>query len=554
MPTPFKILFLRSGGYFADIEPPDAPMIAPPKGILYLAGLFKNDPHVKTEFLDILLHADLKAVRKERKNPPVWFGMKEEDVISRICESKPDMVAVTASANYYSNDTVKLINLVSRHLGSAFLVLGGPDATTDYEEYFRRCPGLSAVVMREGEIPFRNLVLALRENKPWKDLRGLAFKDEAGAVTVNPPEPYCTDLDSLVCDWDLVNLEDYFAVARNGFPSRLICSYPNSWRSIDLVTSRGCPETCSFCCIHLHMGRTFRARSAANVIEEMRMLIEQHDVRNFHFEDDTLLCDRERFKDILRGIIAHGWSITWDTPNGVRADHIDEELLVLCRQSGCAYLSFGVESGSKKVLDTIVGKNLDLEQIVRACRLCHEYEIDTLAFFIFGLPGETRADLLKTYYFAFDLFKKYNTTPMFQLWRPYRNTALEKAVRNTANITRPVIFSLHDEFEIPYTLFYSRVYEDEEVSVEFLSYYFKKYLRDVSRIAFVNWLRISARRPLMLTVSFTRILWIFFTALFSPSSLRSRLAQFMTSPGILPWAMVHKLGKKRKKSPKSHKS
>ncbi len=546
MPDPYKILFLRSGGYFADTVPPDAPMIAPPKGILYLAGLFKNDPEVKTEFLDILLSVNLQAVHQERQNPPIWFGMTEEETIRRITESNPEMVAVTATANYYCNDTVKLINTIHRYLPKAFIVLGGPDATNDYTEYFSRCPGLAAVVMREGEISFKKLVTALRRDEPWQNLRGLALRDQTGLIVVNEPEEYIRDLDVLVCDWELVNLEDYFAIAKNGFPSRLICSYPESWRSVDLVTSRGCPESCSFCCIQLHMGKSFRSRSPANVLEEMRWLIENRDVRNFHFEDDTLLCDPGRFKQILRGIIDHGWNITWDTPNGVRADHIDEELLSLCRQSGCAYLAFGIESGSKKVLDTIIHKNLDLEQVVRVCRLCHEYEIDTLAFFIFGLPGETRADLLKTYYFAFDLFKKYNTTPMFQLWRPYRNTALEETVRDTANITRPVVYALHDQFEIPYTLFYSQVYEDEEISVEFLSYYFTKYLRDVSRVAFTNWLRISSRKPTLLIASLARILWIFATALFSPSSTRSRLAQFMTSPGILPWAMLHKLGNKRR--------
>lgn len=537
--APIKILFMRSGGYFMDVDPPDAPMIGIPRSILYLAGLFTDDPGVETRFLDVLAGADFARVRRERNDPPIYFGMGDDEVVRSITDFNPRVVAVTCTANYYFSETVRLIGLVRRHLPGAFIVLGGPDATNDCREYFDRAPGIDVIVMREGEIAFRNLVAALRTGGSWKKTKGIAYRDKGGIVLTDP-QPYVGDLDELACDYSIVDLERYFSINKMGYPSRLILRYPGSHRSIDLVTSRGCDHACSFCCIHLHMGRTVRTHSAARVLDEMRYLIDEHGVRNFHFEDDSLLYDAGRFKDILRGIIDNGWNITWDTPNGVRADQVDEELVRLCRESGCAYLIFGVESGSKKVLDTIVRKELGLEDVANACRLCFENEIDTLAFYIFGLPGETKADLLKTYYFAFDMFKKYNATPIFQLWRPYRNTDMEKKIRHASTVAPSVVYALHEETKIPYTLFYSRVYEDAEITIEFLAYYFNKYVKDAARYAFVNWLSITRRRPLVLARFIVQILFFVIRAYAVPSRARSKLKEYMIGPGILPFAQLRR--------------
>ncbi|MCP3926494.1 MAG: radical SAM protein [Desulfobacterales bacterium] len=542
---PLKILFMRSGGYFMEIEPPDAPMIGLPKSILYLSGLFKDDDLVQTDFLDILVNADLKKVRTERKNPPIYFGMEDSEIIDYVENYSPHVLAVTSTANYYISDTIKLINLVKKNFPDIFIIVGGPDATNDYRDYFNRTSAIDVIVMKEGEVTFKELIDKLRSNKPYKEIMGIAYKENEN-ITITEDRPYIENLDELYCDYDLVDLEKYFEINREGFPSRLIAKYKDSHRSIDLVTSRGCNFKCSHCCIHLHMGRKVRAQSVDYVLEEMKFLIEKHGVRNIHFEDDNLLFNPERFKNILRGIIKNEWNITWDTPNGVRADLVDEELVKLCKKTGCTYLIFGVESGSKKVLENVIKKDLNIEDVIKACKLCYENEIDTLTFFIFGMPGETKEDLLKTYYFAFDLFKKYNATPIFQIWRPYKNTDLEHNVRNSSNITRPVIFSLYEEYRIPYTLFYSKIYEDSEVTINFLSYYFEKYLKDSAKLAFINWLKITRRKPVLLLSSFFQVLMIFVKASFSPEKTRSKIQQFMISPGILPFSQLNKLGKNRK--------
>lgn len=540
--TPTRILFLRSGGHFVELLPPDAPMVGPPRSLLYLAGALRGEPGIEVRLLDVLAEPDFSTIERERSTPPFYFGLPEDRVVERVRAFNPHILAVTSPANYYMSDTVKLISRLRRELPGLFIVVGGPDATADYEDYFRRTGAIDVIVMREGEVTFRELVRCWRSGEEWRSLEGIAYRQGARTV-VTPPRAYIAELDSVRPDYSIVDLERYFELNSKGFPSRLAFACPGSHRSIDIVTSRGCHFGCTFCCIHLHMGREVRLHSVERVLDEIRELVEDHGVRNIHFEDDHLLADPARFKDILRGILERGWDLTWDTPNGVRADCIDSELLELCARSGCAYLIFGAESGSKRVLDTIVRKGLALDDITRAARLCWEHQIDSLAFYIVGMPGETREDLLKTYYFAMDLLRRYNTTPMFQVWRPYRDTAMERSVRDSPNVSDPVVYSLYRAHDIPYTLFYSRVYEDEEITLEFLAYYFDKYLRDVTRLAFVNWLRVARRRPAVLVVALAQMARIVLKSLATPYRIRTLLREYLISPGIMPFAQLRGLGR-----------
>lgn len=291
------------------------------------------------------------------------------------------------------------------------------------------------------------------------------------------------------------------------------------------------------------MGSAFRTHSPDHVLSEMRELVEVHGVRNFHFEDDNLLHDMPRFLAILDGIERAGWNITWDTPNGVRADLVTPEFLAKARRTGCAYLIFGAESGSPEVLEKVVKKNLTVADLERACRLAWEHEIDTLAFFIFGMPGETRAQMDETYRFALKMLQRYNTTPIFQIWRPYRNTPLELAIRGKDRVKPADTMEISRRHAIPYTLFYSQVYQDDEVTLPFLSECFERYLHDIAWPLFRNWLRVSRRDVRILVPTLAGMGWIVLKSLWRPSRIRALLQSYLTGPGLMPFAQLHRLGR-----------
>lgn len=527
-----RMMFIRPGGNFIDTIFPDGPMIAPCTSLLYLAGVFKHDQDVEIKILDAYAYPDFAKIKSLKKEKLFYFGMEIEKVLEEIRGFKPDVIALTSTANYFFKNVTNFINQIKENFPEILVILGGPDPTNDYKIYFSAAPKLDLIVMGEGEITIKNIIESLKENEDWRNTKGISYINNE-EIVVNTPQRKIEELDKFESAYELVDFKHYFKLNELGFQSRLTYKHKNSHKAISIVTSRGCPELCTFCSIYLHMGRPFRAHSAEYVLNDLKTLIEQYDVRHFHFEDDNLTYDKKRFKDVLRGIIENKWNITWDTPNGIRADLVDREFLELCKKTGCVYLIFGVESGSQKMLDNVIRKNLELSVVVEASRLCYEYEIDTLAFYILGFPDETKEETMKTYNFALEMFEKYSSTPIFQIWRPYTNTELEKKVDDKlADIN---MLEYNQKYDIPYTLFHSKFYHNDEVDIEFISNVAKNYLKESKKFMFKNWFKIAGRRP----VAFIKIPWIILFTLFrlitNPRQRRLILQQEIGNLALFPF-------------------
>lgn len=129
-----------------------------------------------------------------------------------------------------------------------------------------------------------------------------------------------------------------------------------------------------------------------------------------------------RAKELFRKVSKY--NITWDTPNGVRADRIDEELLQLMINSGLTCLSIAAESGNERVRYDIIHKNLKDKDIINTAKLCNNYNLPCIVFFVLGFPGETVDNILDTLQFAKTLTDKYNTINMLYVANPLPGTKL----------------------------------------------------------------------------------------------------------------------------------
>jgi len=260
------------------------------------------------------------------------------------------------------------------------VVFGGPCATFLCDHLFFTCPALDCVVKGEGELTF--LELAERVRHRGKDqilnahgdreIKGLALgngnrdalhgggREGSGIVHTQEREPV-EDLDSL----------------------------PIPGRYFDLAhvsLSRGCPGRCTFCgSPRFWPGSRVRFHSPAWFVEQL-CLLNQRGITHFFVSDDTFTMDKIRVIEVCRLIIKKGLDITWVAIS--RADFIDPGILGWMRRAGCTQISFGVESGSAAIRQTL-GKPMKRERIVRAFALTASFGILPRAYFIYGSPGET---------------------------------------------------------------------------------------------------------------------------------------------------------------------
>lgn len=170
-----------------------------------------------------------------------------------------------------------------------------------------------------------------------------------------------------------------------------------------LVTSRGCSAQCTFCPVHATWGKSWRARSSENVLDEIDHLVETYDVKEIHFDDDNLVLNKNRAQKIFQGIIDRKLDIIWTVPTGLALWATDDKLLELMKKSGCYKLYIAVESGDEHILKDVIQKPLDLKKIKPLIRTMRRLDIEVETFFVVGMPGETETSLKRTFKFAREL-------------------------------------------------------------------------------------------------------------------------------------------------------
>jgi radical SAM superfamily enzyme YgiQ (UPF0313 family) len=248
-----------------------------------------------------------------------------------------------------------------------------------------------AVVTGEGEFTCLEIIGRLEAGKGLEGVQGVVFR--AGEkIFKNPPRPLITDLDALP------------------FPARellgnanLYIPPPATYRRKPvavLMTSRGCNRRCIYC-FQIDKDRKLgiRYRSVENVLKEIEHCLAQG-YREIKFIDDTLAADYGRAMTLAREIKARKFDFTWFASACV--NQVDKPLLQAFREAGCWAILFGAESGVQKNLNTI-RKGTTPEQIRKAVRAAQEVGIRVSTPFMFGIPGETFEEGLRTIEFALEL-------------------------------------------------------------------------------------------------------------------------------------------------------
>ncbi len=293
------------------------------------------------------------------------------------------------------------------------LIAGGPHITLDGVNFLTEHRVFDFGVVGEGEITAVRLIQALQSGGDHSAIPGLLYRGEGGvAATPNPGR---------LSDLDALPFPDYsiFDSVADG----VIQNYP-------LVTSRGCPYLCTYCCVKVVMGRTWVPRSVGSVMAELKQARERYRLRSFNIQDDNFSLDMKRAKHFCDSLSGAGLDLRWSCPNGIRADKVDDELMGKMRQAGCFAVALGIESGVEEEFKTIK-KGEELSDIVQAATLAQKNGMDVLGNFIIGLPHSSLRSIRESVRFAQRLKLE---ACIFNLFVPFPGTEVWDWVRNNGRM------------------------------------------------------------------------------------------------------------------------
>lgn len=330
---------------------------------------------------------------REIKNNHVYVGLKFEQILQRIVDFNSNVVGIS-SIFYFNLPTVmKLANYLKENIPNIYVVLGGVAPTTLYKDLIK-CKGIDFIVLREGDYILPELIENIQA--PSK-VPGLIWK-EGSEIHINRESSLPEDLDRLPFpSRELVNLDLYLRIGKPfGFVKE-------RKRFTTLLTSRGCPFSCSFCSAGLIHGKAFRYRSAENVLSEIEELVNKFNVTELHIIDENFTLNKQRAMEIMDGLIERGYNkfLSWTCPNGLFANSLDEKMIDKMQKSNCHSVALAIESGDPDVSEKLAKKHINHNHVEKIIKYFKENtNILLCGYFIIGFPGETKKQIMKTLNFA----------------------------------------------------------------------------------------------------------------------------------------------------------
>lgn len=317
-------------------------------------------------------------------------GLNAEEILAKIPQdvSAVGLSAMHASEWIYDSYILKKIH---QRFPDVPLFLGGENATATSRKILEELSFVKAIVLGEGDHTAPILVEALLRKRPLSEIKGIAYRDQDGAIKKNPrlsPENQPDIFKSP--DWEGFPLEKYFH-------AKTSISAHNE-RSITMLATRGCPHACTFCTVPNMWNSKWSSRTPQNVVDEMIFYKKTYDIEHIDFVDLTFALNKLWTKEFCELLLEKKVNLRWSLPIGTRVENLDFEILQLMRRSGCVRVLFSPESGSKLTLVRIKKKlNISkMENVIRqACQLGLTIKLAT----IFGFPGQSLKEAFGTIVF-----------------------------------------------------------------------------------------------------------------------------------------------------------
>lgn len=334
----------------------------PPLNLLYISTYLKNQG-LEVEIIDARA-----------------LDYNSKQVGSRLAETNPEIIFIASDPyDLYQCPTIlidsfyEIISIADRLPSVKYILSMGPQATI-FDEKLLSNTALDYIIKGDDPITAAKLIIDLVNNKK-PNYPNISFIKEDNNIEVGQIK-HLENLDELpVGDYSLLPMDKYSARMKD---------FPKGKFSI-MTTSRGCPASCKFCFKKL-IGSNIRQMSLPRVKEELDELVRKNGVKNIFFMDEFFSFDYQRVIDLSKMIIEEKYNIFWGCQT--RPDRVSQDLLVLMKEAGCHYISYGVESGSPSVLERSK-KSLDLKKASETIKITRQLGITPHVNMLYGYPGET---------------------------------------------------------------------------------------------------------------------------------------------------------------------
>jgi len=295
-------------------------------------------------------------------------GIGNEALKDIIRQDNPRVIVVY-SFSYGRFAAISLIRELKRAFPEKILVGDGLHFNMTAADALEKIPELDAAVVD----PTTDVMVRLASSDAMDSIAGLKTRGSLpGASIQSRPSK---EIDVPIVDRSFVD--------DSAYQNRLMLS---DTPSHVIKGSMGCPYSCVFC---VWGPSQFRVREVDSIIEEMEILIRQTGISAFTIWDAAFTVVPKRLTEFCEKVLSKGMSIQWSCDSRV---NVEKALLELMARAGCRSLSYGVESGSPRILKSI-NKKIEPEEVIAFARNCSEAGIRTEGLFMYSLPDETLQDV-----------------------------------------------------------------------------------------------------------------------------------------------------------------
>ena len=351
--------------------------IMPPLGLLSLAAWMEMHGH-QTKVHDCYAFPGL-----------------DDNIFKCIKEEQTDVIGFSTTTSSFL-DGIRLAKRAKEVLPSVRVVFGGVHMSALRERLLHEFPVIDYGVIGEGEETLRELLES--DGKGLRGIEGLIFRDK-DEVIFNGYRKKLLDMDTLPFPaYDKLY----------GFPGSYLLplfSYPKA-PNTTVITSRGCPYTCTYCDRSVFR-RTYRYNSPEYMVRYLTHLKQCFNIKHVNIYDDTFTLNRERVMEFCELKMKTGSRMTFNC--AARTEQLDFDMLKMMKKAGCWMISLGIETGDPQLLKKhrsyLPNRSManPLESIREMVHLIKKAGIRVKGLFMLGLPGETEDSIRNSMDYVFSL-------------------------------------------------------------------------------------------------------------------------------------------------------